>query len=53
MLANSLFAGRFTFNAGEMAVSGRFVETASYMNCLENQRMMPSITLAKVEPDDW
>jgi hypothetical protein len=36
-----------------MAVSGRFVETASYMNCLENQRIMPSITLAKVEPEDW
>ncbi len=34
-------------------MSGRFVETASYMNCLENQRIMPSITLAKVEPDDW
>jgi hypothetical protein len=46
-------AGRFTFNAGEMSVSGRFVETANYMNCLEHQRIMPSVTLAKVEPHDW
>jgi hypothetical protein len=53
LLANSLFAGRFTFNAGEMSVSGRFVETANYMNCLEHQRIMPSVTLAKVEPHDW
>ena len=44
---------RFTFNEGEVSFSGRMLETANYNKSVASGKMVPSITIAHVEPNDW
>ena len=38
---------------GEVLYSGRMIETNGYNKCVENQKLMPSITVGPVLPNDW
>jgi len=42
----------FTEN-GEVLYSGRMIETVGYNRCVENQKLMPTITVGPVLPNDW
>jgi len=44
---------KFTFNGESVTFSGRMVETTNYNRSVNHGKMMPSITLARVEPNDW
>jgi hypothetical protein len=33
--------------------SGRMIETANYNKSIDKGKMVPTITLGKVEPNDW
>ena len=38
---------------GEVLYSGRMIETVGYNRCVENQKLMPTITVGPVLPNDW
>lgn len=44
---------KFTFNAGSVTFSGRMIETANYNKSMAKGEMVPTITLGKVQPNDW
>jgi len=44
---------KFTFNGESVKFSGRMVETECYNRSIRNGDMTPSITLARVQPNDW
>ena len=44
---------RFTFNKGEVSFSGRMLETTNYNKSVAAGKMVPTITIAHVEPNDW
>ena len=44
---------RFTFKEGEVSFSGRMLETANYNKSVAAGKMVPTITIAHVEPNDW
>ena len=44
---------RFTFNEGEVSFSGRMLETVNYNKSVAAGKMVPTITIAHVEPNDW
>ena len=51
--ANCMFLKRFTFNEGEVSFTGRMVETANYNKSVAAGKMVPTVTIAHVEPNDW
>ena len=45
---------KITFTeAGEVLYSGRMIETRNYNRCVEADRIVPSITVAGLAPNDW
>ena len=44
---------RFTFNEGDVSFSGRMLETTNYNKSVAAGKMVPTITIAHVEPNDW
>jgi len=44
---------KFTFKEGEVSFSGRMLETANYNKSVTAGKMVPTITIAHVEPNDW
>ena len=44
---------KFTFNGELVTFSGRMIETANYNRSVNKGEMVPSITLAHVQPNDW
>merc|ERR1719384_1144309 len=45
---------KFTFTeSGEVLFSGRMIETRNYNRCVEADKLVPSITIAGVAPNDW
>ena len=44
---------KFTFNGGSVTFSGRMIETANYNKSMAKGEMVPTITLGKVQPNDW
>ena len=45
---------KVTFTAtGEALFSGRMIESVNYLRCVEADKMVPSITIAGVAPNDW
>ena len=44
---------RFTFNGADVKFSGRMVETETYNRSVHANKMVPTISLAKVYPNDW
>jgi len=46
---------KFTFKGDGSTVlySGRMVETKNYMKCKEAEKLVPTITVAGVSPNDW
>merc|ERR1739838_474495 len=44
---------KFTFNGELVTFSGRMIETANYNKSVDKGKMVPSITLAHVQPNDW
>ena len=39
--------------SGEVLYSGRMIETRNYNRCVEADKLVPSITIAGVAPNDW
>ena len=44
---------KFTFNGEQTTFSGRMIETANYNKSVAKGEMVPTITLAHVQPNDW
>ena len=44
---------KFTFNGESVTFSGRMVETENYNRSVNKGHMTPSISLARVAPNDW
>merc|ERR1711971_711443 len=44
---------KFTFNKGKVTYSGRMIETANYNKSVAAGKMVPTLTLAHVLPEDW
>jgi len=44
---------KFTFNGADVKFSGRMVETETYNKSVRANKMVPTISLAKVYPNDW
>ena len=45
---------KITFTqSGEVLYSGRMIETGNYKKCAEAERLVPTITIAGVKPNDW
>jgi len=44
---------KFTFNGESVTVSGRMIETENYNKSADKGVMNPTITLARVQPNDW
>ena len=45
---------KITFTGtGEVLYSGRMIETRNYNRCVEADRIVPSITVAGLAPNDW
>jgi len=44
---------KFTFNGADVKFSGRMIETENYLKNANSDKMVPSITLGPVEPNDW
>ena len=45
---------KLTFSeSGDLLYSGRMIETNNYKKCAEAQRLVPTITIAGVKPNDW
>ena len=44
---------KFTFNGEQATFSGRMIETANYNKSVSKGEMVPTITLAHVQPNDW
>merc|ERR1719378_787513 len=44
---------KFTFTEGEVSFSGRMLETTNYNKSVAAGKMVPTITIAHVEPNDW
>lgn len=44
---------RFNFNDGKVTMSGRMIESANYNKSVEAGKMVPTISLAHVLPNDW
>ena len=44
---------KFTFNGEQVTFSGRMIETANFNKSVSKGEMVPTITLAQVQPNDW
>ena len=45
---------KITFTeAGEVLYSGRMIETTNYKRCADHDKIMPSVTAAALQPNDW
>ena len=44
---------KFTFNGGLVTFTGRMIETENYNKSVARGRMVPTITLGKILPNDW
>ena len=44
---------KFTFNGEVVTFSGRMIETANYNKSVAKGEMVPTISLAHVQPNDW
>jgi carotenoid cleavage dioxygenase-like enzyme len=44
---------KFTFTGEQATYSGRMIETANYNKSRDKGKMVPTITLAHVQPNDW
>jgi len=44
---------KFTFDGANVSFSGRMIETGNYNKSVEKGKMVPTVTLAPVLPNDW
>ena len=44
---------KFTFTGEQVTYSGRMIETGNYNKSRDKGKMVPTITLAHVQPNDW